>query len=295
MLFLIFINDIAEGIDSSVRLFADDCLVYRPIRSKADHAQLQRDLDQITSWADQWQMEFNVSKCRIMTISLGRRREERVYTMKAKVVTHSNTNPYLGVTFSSDMRWTAHVNNISAKANRMLGFLKRNLRDCRRDVKEKAHLTLVRPRMEYASAIWSPHQDYNRRKLEQIQKRAARFVTNTPITKETRTSVSTTKLVRDLGWDTLETRRKRSAATLLYKVTNGLVVIPPDYHPTPPARTTRRCHNSRSFQLPQPRVDAFKHSFFPRTIPIWNRLPDDVVTAEDLEVFKAKVQQASLQ
>ena len=43
-LFLIYINDITENISSQIRLFADDCLIYRPINSIEDHLILQNSL-----------------------------------------------------------------------------------------------------------------------------------------------------------------------------------------------------------------------------------------------------------
>jgi hypothetical protein len=49
-LFLIYINDIASSLSSTIRLFADDCVLYRPITSIADHFHLQKDLDQLVHW-----------------------------------------------------------------------------------------------------------------------------------------------------------------------------------------------------------------------------------------------------
>ena len=48
------------------------------------------------------------------------------------------------------------------------------------EIKEKAYRTIVRPTVEYASSVWDPHQNYLTRKVESVQRRAARFVTNTP-------------------------------------------------------------------------------------------------------------------
>ena len=68
-LFLLYINDIDVNIQSQIRLFADDCLIYRPITSNDDHDKLQQDLNFLTSWATTWQMEFNVTKCTIIQLS----------------------------------------------------------------------------------------------------------------------------------------------------------------------------------------------------------------------------------
>ena len=62
-LFLLYINDLISNIQSTVRLFADDCLIYRPINSPNDHQLLQQDLYTLNTWAKTWQMKFNVDKC----------------------------------------------------------------------------------------------------------------------------------------------------------------------------------------------------------------------------------------
>ena len=62
-LFLIFINDLPENIRSSVRLFADDCVLYRNIESLMDCQILQDDLNSLAQWETDWQMKFNVAKC----------------------------------------------------------------------------------------------------------------------------------------------------------------------------------------------------------------------------------------
>jgi len=68
-LFLLYINNLTKSIKSSVRLFADDCLIYSTINSPSDHLTLQEDLDRLATWAENWQMKFNVQKCSIMRMT----------------------------------------------------------------------------------------------------------------------------------------------------------------------------------------------------------------------------------
>ena len=63
---------------------------------------------------------------------------------------------YLGVTITNDLRWNTHVSNICTKANRTLGFLRRNLYACPQAVKEAAYNGLVRPVLEYSGSVWDP-------------------------------------------------------------------------------------------------------------------------------------------
>ena len=107
------------------------------------------------------------------------------------------------------------------KFYRTLGIVRRLLRPCKQDVKERAYETLVRPQMEYASSAWSSHTDHDISKLEQVQKNAARFVTG-----DYRLTTSITALVKSIGWDPLEKRRKLSQVTMLSKIRNNLVNFP---------------------------------------------------------------------
>ena len=78
----------------------------------------------------------------------------------------------LGVTVTSDLKWNSHIRNVCSKANRTLGFLRRNLFSCPQDVKEAAYKSLVRPILEYGSTVWDPHYNGLNDELENVQKRA---------------------------------------------------------------------------------------------------------------------------
>jgi len=62
---LIFINDTDSGLSSSVLKFADDTKVFSVIDSYVDGCGLHTDLRNIEKWAEMWQMEFNVDKCKV--------------------------------------------------------------------------------------------------------------------------------------------------------------------------------------------------------------------------------------
>ena len=87
-------------------------------------------------------------------------------------------NPYLGVELTDNLKYNDHIDTITSKASRVLGFVKRNLKHCPRTVKERAYQTLVRPKLEYSSPIWNPQHKAPIKKIEQVQRNAARFVLN---------------------------------------------------------------------------------------------------------------------
>jgi len=65
-MFLVYINDINENVTSSVRLFADDCIIFKTITSPQDSERLQDDLHTIWEWTQKWQMKTNVDKCAVL-------------------------------------------------------------------------------------------------------------------------------------------------------------------------------------------------------------------------------------
>jgi len=85
---------------------------------------------------------------------------------------------YLGITISNNLEWGNHVDVTARKASNTLNFLKRNLKYCQKQAKQTAYFSLVRPTMEYSGAIWDPHFQKDKDKLEKVNRRAARFVAN---------------------------------------------------------------------------------------------------------------------
>ena len=100
---------------------------------------------------------------------------EASYTLEGTVLENVNSIKYLGVTITNDLKWNTHVTNICTKANRTLGFLRRNIFSYPNDVKEAAYKGLVRPVLEYGSSVSDPHTKGLQEELEKVQNRAARF------------------------------------------------------------------------------------------------------------------------
>jgi len=137
------------------RLFADDCILYRQIKSPSDRAVLQKDIDMLYNWSQTWQMVFNAKKCHILNISRKRQKTQPHYQLGLEALSVVDSYPSLGVTISHNLRWHQHINNISAKATRTLNFVRCNIYSCSPDAKALAYTALVRPHLEYASAAWS--------------------------------------------------------------------------------------------------------------------------------------------
>ena len=277
LLFSLYINDISHDIDSEIRLFADDCVCYREIKTSEDSAKLQDDIDRLGTWARKWGMRFQPSKCNMMQLT--RKRIKKInanYELEGTLLENVLSIKYLGVTITNDLRWNTHISNVCTKANRTLGFLRRNLSACPKDVKEMAYKGLVRPVLEYACTCWDPPTITLQEELEKVQKRAARFVTGN-YSFETG---SMTGILAELKWESLKERRKQSRLILLYKGLKGKASIPTD-DLVPPSKTTLRKKHALALQKIGSRTDIYKFSFIPRTITDWNDLPASLLTSAE--------------
>ena len=127
LLFLLHMNDLPSVVSSKVRLFADDCLIYRNIKNKEDQIALQKYLNLLENWGNTWGMRFNVAKCNIMRVSRTRDPKLFNYSLTGQVMEEVMDAKYLGVTLSNDLEWSKHITN---KANSKLSFLHRNLKGC---------------------------------------------------------------------------------------------------------------------------------------------------------------------
>ena len=193
-------------------------------------------------------MQLNPSKCQVLQIT------KRANPLNTKYILHNveiesvSAAKNIVVTIEDDLSWTKHIDFTTRKANQTFGFLKRNIRVHKKDLKSVAYKTLVRPQLEYTSTVWYPHTTTDINKVEAVQRRAARRTT-----RDYRYTSSITAMLKDLNRGPLDERRNDSRLMMMYKVTYDLVAIPasllfetPEYQDTPLHWHTERSRLSKT-------------------------------------------------
>ncbi|XP_076047221.1 uncharacterized protein LOC143028736 [Oratosquilla oratoria] len=145
-LFLVYINDLVNNLESSISLFVDGAKIYI-ISSEEDVEALQRDMERLDTWSDKWLLIFDTDKCKSMHI--GHRNHQVSYRFRGSILNRSTQEKDLGIVISSDLKSSAHVAMVTAKANSCLGIIKRNFAILNREILVPFYLSLVRPILDY--------------------------------------------------------------------------------------------------------------------------------------------------
>ena len=288
LLFLAFINDLPDCTKHSTTcLFADDCVLYKRISSQQDATLLQEDLEALQKWEATWLMQFHPSKCQVVQVTNKRKPIAATYNIHGMVLEEVPSAKYLGLHIDKKLSFNTHVDITCKKANSTHAFLQRNFSHCNHKIKEATYKTYVRPIAEHASIAWDPNSLRNIRKIEQIQRSSARYVTNTY---DRRASI--TALLSKLEWPSLQERCRQSRLTMLFRIRFNLVDIKWKHHLTESTSSTRG-HSCR-FWNPHFSSQAFTSSFFPRTNREWNILKKDPADFQTLDAFKTALREATI-
>ena len=160
ILFVIYINDMPECVDSTTYLFADDTKIFREIKSPNDEEKLQNDLDELQKWL----LKFHPNKCKVLTV-FNRKMDEKeaknyhLYDNEGKEVKleQSDGEKDIGVLVDETISFSTHIQNQINKTNSIMGLIRRTYTYLDEQSFKYLFQALVRPHLEYAAAVWRPH------------------------------------------------------------------------------------------------------------------------------------------
>lgn len=179
--FLIMVNDLPKTISTSrCLLFADDLKIFAAVGDGADCDALQKDIDRVSKWSDLNRLHFNVSKCKLISITRNRMPILYDYGLSTALTTMTidrvDKIKDLGLTLDNQINFRDHIADICKQAYRMLGFIMRTSYHFK-DVNAATALftAYVRSKLEYNSIIWDPHEKKYSLMIEKIQRKFARY------------------------------------------------------------------------------------------------------------------------
>lgn len=280
LLFVIFINDLSSYLNHShILLYADDAKIYRTINSVSDAILLQNDLQSFDRWCDDNFMSVNVAKCHVVRYTR-KKHNSRIlfnYQIRQTPLSILDETVDLGVTFSSDGSFHAHVVNTANKALRILGFVIRNTQHFRNpSTLILLFNTLVRPILEYGSPVWTPSSAIDKKVLESVQSKFLRklaFVNMSPMRFDEH---DYTHIKNQFGIQSLETRRNIADLLLLYKILHGLVDSSNLLSSIKLHVPSRQVRHSQLFAIPFARTNLMANSLLSRLHKLGNVISDTV-------------------
>jgi ribonucleases P/MRP protein subunit RPP40 len=146
ILFLIYINDIDDGIANRILKFADDTKLFGTVGTLEEVNKMREDLVRLGEWSKDWLMLFNVDKCKVMHVGYGNGKAS--YDMNGVALREVTEELDLGVIVQDNLKCTKQCAKVVGNANRVLGMIRRTFGNLTVDVVVQLYRSLVRPRLE---------------------------------------------------------------------------------------------------------------------------------------------------
>ena len=281
LLFIVFINDLPENISSTCKVFADDTKLYS---SHNNHISIQKDLLTFLEWSEKWLLKFNKSKCSVL--HMGNKNKQNKYFMDSESTEELKTTineKDVGVTFSTNLKFNTHINNVIKKGNQMTGLIRRSFVHLDKNMLITLYKSLIRPHLEYANVIWHPMYKVQLVALEKVQRRATKLLPDIR-------NMSYKERLVELKLPSIKFRQIRGDLIQTYKIIHNIDNINcSDFFSFYNYNSTRG--SSTKFQLfPETAQSNSRKNFLPcRINTYWNSLVETTRTAKHMIDFKKGV------
>ena len=213
IIFLVYIDDLEEGVTGNILKFADDTKLFRKTKEIGDKKKLQDDIDKLVRWSEKWQMLFNVGKCKCLHTGPGNTGMN--YEMGGTILSKTGKEKDLGVTMNANMKVSEQCRIAASKGNQVLGMIRRNITYKEKSLIVPLYKAIIRPHLEYCIQAWSPYLRKDIVMHEKIQRRATKLIP------ESLRDLRYEEQLKECGLTTLETRRLRGDQIEVFKILNG--------------------------------------------------------------------------
>ena len=272
-------------LQSDIHQFADDTNIHKPYTDPIQAVQtINNDLSHLQHWADQWRVTFNPSKTHFINFTLKKSPTPLPpITFYNKHINKTPSLQILGVTLTSSLSWNEHVLKQIKKASKRLFILKKFQYILPRKALIHIYTAMIRPILEFGDVIYDQVSAHTSQALETIQRQAA--IACTGAYRHT----SHNKLLAELGWEHLHTRRHIHKLCLFYKIYHQ--IYPPYLHNFLTFNTPSQ-YNLRTQRTLVPRhtrLSITQNSFFPYCTREWNKLTPTVQNSISVHTFKSLI------
>ena len=178
LLFLIYVNDLPAIFRVATPfMFADDTKLLRVVSELSDCVELQSDLDALIAWCSEWKLQLNATKSSTMRFSSARKEVGHfTYCIDDCVLASDCSFRDLGIATCGNLSWSTHCNKVCASAYQSLHLLRRSIFSSNPNLKKRLYVTLVRCHFAYCSQLWRPRLIRDIKRVENVQRRATRFI-----------------------------------------------------------------------------------------------------------------------
>ena len=283
ILFLIYVNDIPETVNCSIKMFADDTKLFRTVKTIDDCNILQNDLNTLSQWTSDWLLSFNVDKCKVMHI--GKNNPKIDYIMRTenenRILIETSEEKDLGVWITNDLKHEKQVIAASQRAMAVLRSVRREF--VRFDIETFSiiYTSYIRPHiLEYCIQAWSPYYAKYILLLQKVQRRATKLVWGLK-------ELSYEERLERLKLFSLEERRLRGDLIQAFKLLTGKENV--DHEIFFNHSTTNLRGHSLKLSKSQCNKLCRRRFFSQRVIDVWNSLSEFMVSAPSTNIFKNRV------
>ena len=208
------------------------------------------------------------------------------YTLYGDELDHVFEEKDLGVIIDMELTFEKHIATKVKKANGIMGLIRRSFSFLDGETFKKLYTSFVRPHLEYANPVWSPHLRKHIRLLESVQEGATKLVDGMK-------NLEYTERLKKLDLPTLQHRRQRGDMIQVWNHFNTYdrSTLSPRFRPIP------RVIRKHSFQLTRNKakdgvLGVQSNSFYFSDPNGWNELDHKVVESQNINTFKARIDAA---
>jgi len=226
--------------------------LYTTVKSDIDRASLQEVFDRLQQWCIDWQLTINIDKCHVL--HTGRNNSNFSYSINGNQISTADAVSDLGVILDPVLKYDAHINNLVGKGFQRVGVLFRGFASRSVRVLKQAYITFVRPVLEYASSVWSPHLIKHINVIERVQKYFTRRI-------PTLSDLSYPERLAAIDLEPLELRRLKADLTLYYKCFHNLIAKPSDAYFCESEQSSFTRSGGNRLLRPQCNTNCFDNDF----------------------------------